>query len=61
MLKISESAQTSHCVKLQPDAVHWCGICYGDVAVCVSVKFMYCAQTTESIIMQPYQIVAEPF
>jgi len=35
------------------DAVHWCGICYGDMAVCVSVTLMYCAQTTESIIMKP--------
>jgi len=35
-----------------------CNICYGDVDVChksccVSVTLMYCAQTTESIIMQP--------
>jgi len=28
-------------------------ICYGDLAVCVSVTLMYCAQATESIIMQP--------
>jgi len=26
--------------------------CYGDVAVCVSVTLMNCAQTTESIIMR---------
>jgi len=36
-----------------PDAVRWSGICYGDVAVCVSVTLMYCAHMTESIIMQP--------
>jgi len=37
------------------DTVHWYGICYGDVAVCVCVyvTLMYCAQTTESITMQP--------
>jgi len=38
---------------LKPDAVCRRGICYGDVAVCVSVTLMYCAQTTESVIMQP--------
>jgi len=27
--------------------------CCGDVAVCVSVTLMYCAKTTESIIMRP--------
>jgi len=31
----------------------WHGICYGDVAVCVSVTLMYCVQTTESITGQP--------
>jgi len=35
-----------------PDAVRWQCICYGDVAVCVSATLMYCAKTTESIIMQ---------
>jgi len=40
-------------VFLQPDTMWWRGICYGDVAVCVSVMLMYCAQTTESIIMRP--------
>jgi len=45
------------------DAVrlHRCSICYGNVAVCVSVTLMYCAQTTESIIYNLYQIVAQPF
>jgi len=38
---------------LPPDAVRWRGICYGDVAVCVSVALLYRAQTTESIIMRP--------
>jgi len=38
---------------LPPDAVCWRGFCYGDVAVCVSVTLMYCAQTTESIITRP--------
>jgi len=43
---------------LPPDAVRWRGICYGDVAVCVCVCVCVChvdvcAQTTESIIMQP--------
>jgi len=37
---------------LPSDAVRLRGICYGDVAVCVSVTLMYCAQTTESIIMR---------
>jgi len=27
-------------------------ICYGDVYGCVSVTLMYCAQTTESIVMR---------
>jgi len=36
----------------QCSAVHWCGICYGD-GVCLSITLMYCAQTTESIIMRP--------
>jgi len=34
---------------LSPDAVRLNGICYGNVAICVSVTLMYCAQTTESI------------
>jgi len=38
---------------LPPDAVHWRGICYEDVAVCVPVALMYYTQTTESIIMRP--------
>jgi len=38
---------------LLPDAVRWRGICYGDVAVRVFVMLMYCAQTSESIIMRP--------
>jgi len=40
---------------LPSDAVRWRGICYGDVTVCacVSVTLVYCAQTTESIIMRP--------
>jgi len=38
---------------LQPDAVRWRGICYGDVAVCVSVTLMYFAQTTEPITVWP--------
>jgi len=38
---------------LSPDAVRWRGICYGDVAVCVSVMLMYCAKTTESSIVRP--------
>jgi len=29
------------------------GYCYGDVAVCVSLALMYCALTTESIIVRP--------
>jgi len=29
-----------------------CDYCCRDVAVCVSVTLMYCAQTTESIIMR---------
>jgi len=32
---------------LQPSLVHWRSICFGNVAVCVSVTLMYCAQTTE--------------
>jgi len=32
--------------------VRWRGICYGDVAVCVVVTLVYCAQTTEPIIMR---------
>jgi len=43
-------------VLLPPDAVRWRGICYGNVAVCLfcmSVTLMYCAQTTESIIVPP--------
>jgi len=35
------------------DAVRGRGICYGDVAVYVSVTLMYCVQTTEPIIMRP--------
>jgi len=38
---------------LAHDALCYFGICYGDVAVCVSVTLMYCAQTTESIIIRP--------
>jgi len=38
---------------LPSDAVRLGGICYGDVAVCVSVTLTYCAQTTESIITRP--------
>jgi len=38
---------------LPPDAVRWRVICYGDVAVCVSVTLMYCTKTTESIIVRP--------
>jgi len=34
----------------RPTPVRWRGICYGDVAVCLSVELMYCAQTIESII-----------
>jgi len=30
------------CVFLPPDAVRWRGICYGDVAVCVSVWLSVC-------------------
>jgi len=41
------------CWFLPPDAVRWRGICYGDVAVCLSVTLMYWVQTTESIIMRP--------
>jgi len=37
------------------------GIYYGDVAVCVSVTLIHCAQTTESIIMRLRQTVAQPF
>jgi len=48
---------------LPPDAMRCRGICYGDVAVCLSryvagctsVALMYCAQTTSSIIMRPLQ------
>jgi len=55
------AAPPSHCEKaytfglsvLAVDAVRWSSICHGDVAVCVSVTLMYCAQTTESIIMRP--------
>jgi len=35
---------------LPPDAVRWRSICY---AFALSVTLMYCAQTTESIIMRP--------
>jgi len=40
-------------VLLPSDAVRWRSICNSDVAVYVSVTLMYCAQTTESIIMRP--------
>jgi len=54
----------SLCIVFLPlDAVYWCEICYSDVDVClcvcvcvfvcVSITLMYCAQTIESITMQP--------
>jgi len=44
----------SLCVQflLPRDAVHWRGVCYGDVAVCVFATLIYCTQMTESIIMR---------
>jgi len=33
--------------------VRYGGYCYIDVAVCVSVALMYCAQTTKPIITRP--------
>jgi len=38
-------------VKQNVSLIFFC--CYGDVAVCVSVTLMNCAETTESIIMRP--------
>jgi len=43
------------------NAVRSGGYCCGDLAVCVFVTLMYCAQTTESIIKKLYRIVAKPF
>jgi len=40
---LHDSGRLATFSSLPPDAVRWRDICYGDVAVCVSVTLMRCA------------------
>jgi len=43
---VGSGALSGYRAFLPPSAVRWRGICYDDLAVCVSATLMYCTQTT---------------